>query len=298
MIEVVIYGKIIIDDLRRLDGTVAGGLLGGGGPQAGFGARLWSDSVGLVTRVGPDLAERHRRDLEKLQVDLSGVTVVPHVRTLRAPDGDQPATGTDNWQRMLAVPVGIPAGYRRPRVVHLITEYADEPMVEAALAMRRAGALLSLEPLIDHDRWTNAEQMMGLLRRVDVVTPDWPSASGLAASTDPALVLRYWARTGPALVAVRHCEHGSYLWSAAGGRSWHIPAVPVRVADPTGAGNSYGGGLCAAWFGTRDPVLAGVHAAVSASFMLELVGMPTDPISAAPVAQARLRATVGHVSLL
>src|SRR5262249_45116834 len=139
---------------------------------------------------------------------------------------------------------------------------------------------------------TNRDEIVALLPHVDLLTPDWPSASGIAGTGDPRRVLEHWSRLGPRLVAVRHAEHGSYVWSRDDDRSWHIPAVPVPVTDPTGAGNSYGGGLCAGWLRTGQAALAGAIAAVSASFMLEHIGMPTPltPTSYQTAALRRLRA--------
>jgi len=324
MIDVVIYRKIIIDDIRLDGGSIARGLLGGGGPQAAFGARLWNDSVGLLSRAGTDLEDGHRSALAALGVDLNGVAYYEDAATLRArrvrngwrvpqphatqgqPHATQgqphaaqgqPHTAQgrgvaepDSWARLLSRPLDLPAGYRRPRMVHLITEYADEPMVATALTLREGGALLSLEPLIDIDGWTNREEIVALLPQVDLVTPDWPSASGIAGTDDPRRVLKYWSRLGSALVAVRHDEHGSYVWSRHDDRSWHIPAVTVRVADPTGAGNSYGGGLCAGWLRSGNTTHAGALAAVSASFMVEHVGMPSTPEQYRVAAERRLHA--------
>jgi sugar/nucleoside kinase (ribokinase family) len=303
MPDVVIYGKIIIDDIRLDDGSISCGLLGGGGPQAAFGARLWNDSVGLLSRVGADLEDEHRLALASLDVDLCGVAYYEDVDTLRArqiSDGwhvrqPQAARGrgiaeSETWTRLLSRPLDLPVTYQRPRVVHLITEYADEPMVATALALREHGVLLSLEPLIDVHRWTNRHEIVALLPHVDLVTPDWPSASGLAGTDDPRRVLECWARLGPRLVAVRNAEHGSYVWSRNDDRCWHIPAVAVRVVDPTGAGNSYGGGLCAGWLRGGDAVQAGALAAVSASFMLEHIGMPSAPERYRVAAQRRFRA--------
>jgi sugar/nucleoside kinase (ribokinase family) len=171
-------------------------------------------------------------------------------------------------------------------------------MVATALALREQGALLSLEPLVDVDGWSNRQEIVALLLQVDLVTPDWPSASGIAGTDDPRQVLEYWSRLGPALVAVRHDEHGSYVWSRQDDSSWHIPAVPVRVADPTGAGNSYGGGLCAGWLRSGNAVQAGAHAAVSASFMLEHAGMPSTPEQYRAVAQRRLHAIQSTITPL
>jgi hypothetical protein len=55
MLDYIIYGKIIIDTIGLLDGSVVHNILGGGGPQGAFGARLWSDSVGILTRSGTDI---------------------------------------------------------------------------------------------------------------------------------------------------------------------------------------------------------------------------------------------------
>jgi sugar/nucleoside kinase (ribokinase family) len=296
--EVVIYGKIIIDDIPLHDGSIARGLLGGGGPQAVFGARLWSNSVGLLSRAGSDLSTAHRQALADLAANLDGVALYPDLSTLRAPihesaglsrGGDPVAPPDRAWDPLLARRLVLPASYRHPRLVHLITEYPEEPMVHAALGVRERGALLSIEPLMYLGPRANQVQLAALLPMVDIVTPDWPSAANFAGSDDPCGVLRCWSLLGPKIVAVRCGAEGSYVWSGGDGQGWHIPAVPVCVDDETGAGNSYGGGLCAGWLRHRNAVEAGVFAAVSASFMLEHIGMPTTPAKFRPTAQRRLR---------
>src|SRR5215213_10056835 len=98
----VIYGKIIIDDIAvkgtpgdwgpglpgdsgqgtpgdRGQGDRVRSVLGGGGPQAAFGARLWSDSVGFLSRSGGDLAAAHIDTLHALDVDLAGWSQFPDI---------------------------------------------------------------------------------------------------------------------------------------------------------------------------------------------------------------------------
>ena len=65
-IEVLIYGKIIIDDIRLASGKIVRGVLGGGGPQGVFGARLWHDSVGFLSRSGDDIEAEHVQTLQEL----------------------------------------------------------------------------------------------------------------------------------------------------------------------------------------------------------------------------------------
>jgi sugar/nucleoside kinase (ribokinase family) len=287
-VDFLIYGKIIIDNIRLRDGTMVRGVLGGGGPQAAFGARLWSDSVGFLSRSGDDVDREHHDSLNGLAIDLAGWARFAGIPTPGGDllyDGIEDALGEDgrgtrvftpqvDWFRLLEQPLALPAHYRMPRAIHLITEFPDEPMVQEALRLRQAGALVSLEPLLDDRRWSNQEAMMALVRQVDIVSPDWPAASGVAGSDDPVRVMRYWSGLGPQLVTVRRSHHGSYAWDARHDAIWHVPAVPVDVVDPTGAGNSYSGGACVGWTLHEDARVAATCGAVSAWFLVGRTGLP------------------------
>jgi sugar/nucleoside kinase (ribokinase family) len=288
MLEYLIYGKIIIDDIQLADGQVVCGVLGGGGPQAAFGARLWADSVGLLSRSGVDIEAEHIQTLANLHIDLQGWRKYPNIPTprthlrydeheyMRSEQGSvlEMVVSREDWYRLLAQELTLPPTYQQPRLIHLITEFYDEPMVQTALELRRQGAIFSLEPLIDYQHWTNKEALLSLLPQVDIVTPDWPSASGIAASDDPQRVMQYWSKLGPALVAIRRGRRGSYVWDNRRDQVWRIPPLPVKVVDPTGAGNSYGGGLGVGWVEHGDARVAGCYGAISAKFLIEQAGIP------------------------
>ncbi len=297
MIDHIIYGKIIIDDIRvgsnslgrETECGIQRGILGGGGPQAAFGARLWQENVGLVTRSGSDLSSEQLHTLKALEVDLAGwhrfpAIPTPYNKLVQYDENEYLQTGDgalltrvvdpNAWDALLSQPIVLPDAYRQARTVHLITEFFAEPMVEFALDRRTSGAIFSLEPLIDYQRWKNREALLRLLPQVDIVTPDWPTASGIAGSTDPQKVLAHWATFGPQLVAVRHGERGSYVWSRAEDRMWHVPVLPLDVVDPTGAGNGYGGGLSAGWSAHQDARLAACYGTISARYLVEVVGIP------------------------
>jgi sugar/nucleoside kinase (ribokinase family) len=280
MVAYVVYGKIIIDDIV-VGGDVVRSVLGGGGPQAAFGARLWSNSVGFLSRSGSDLAAAHREALRGLDIDLSGwrqFPAIPTPRTLMRYDAEERLTGglltsQDDWERLLEEPLALPPAYQNPRAIHLVTEFPDEPMVHTALDLRSQGTIFSLEPLpFGPSATTSFGEMLELIAQVDVVTPDWPTASAVASSDDPARVLHHWSRLGPELIAIRHGARGSYVWSRESDEAWHIPAVPTDVVDPTGAGNAYGGGLCVGWTESGNARHAGCYGAVAASMLIRQVG--------------------------
>ena len=312
-VDYVIYGKIIIDTVKLASGEIRQGLLGGGGPQALFGASLWHDSVGFLSRAGTDIESRYLQTITDLGIDRSGLTLYPDLKTvygglvvyneseydIRVEERMTTFVGNENWHEMLRRTLDLPDHFQRPKAIHLITEFFDEAMVASALALRAQGAIFSLEPLVDIRFWKNQESLLALLPQVDIVTPDWPTASKFAGSNDPATVLDYWCQLGAGLVAIRNGRHGSYVWDQQSAQRWHIPVVPLTPVDPTGAGNCYGAGLCVGWGETGEARLAGAYGTVSASFMVETAGMPIEiNDSLRETAEKRLQALLERITPL
>ena len=57
MPDVVVCGNLTLDDVVAADGAATMGVPGGNVLHAALGARLWTPSVGLVTRAGEDAPE-------------------------------------------------------------------------------------------------------------------------------------------------------------------------------------------------------------------------------------------------
>ena len=83
-ISYVSIGNVIIDDIVLPDGVTHMGILGGGGTHAVVGMRVWTDEIGFVAAVGPDLLPECREALEAYNVDLSGVVLRSDYQTARA----------------------------------------------------------------------------------------------------------------------------------------------------------------------------------------------------------------------
>jgi len=312
LIEFLIYGKIIIDDIRLRSGEIVRGVLGGGGPQAVFGARLWHDSVGFLSRSGDDIEAEHVQTLNELSVDLNGWVRFAGIPTARGnmlydeneyqlledERGGKLLTKRESWFKLLGQRLPIPESYQQPRAIHLITEFHDEPMVQDALRLRQQGALLSLEPILDYQTWHKCDQMLALIKQVDIVSPDWPAASGIAGTQNPKEVLRYWSKLGPQMVTVRHGQHGSYTWDRVHDLFWHIPAVPVDVVDPTGAGNCYGASACVGWLKSKEARVAATYGAVSAQFVVGRVGLPKMTPALRTQAEQRLAQNLPRATML
>jgi sugar/nucleoside kinase (ribokinase family) len=307
MNETLIYGKIIIDDIRLKNGQLVRSVLGGGGPQAAFGARLWGARVGFLSRSGTDIADEHVRTLTGLDINLEGWIRYHQFQTPRAemvydeyeyPIGGGLISDRSEFQELLSQVITLPPNYKEPDAVHLITEFPDEPMVNTALELKSRGSLMSLEPLMWQRSGEYQDQMLDLFQHVDIATPDWPAASRISGSDDPGEVLKYWSRLGPHLVAIRHGSNGSYVWDRDQEIPWHIPIVKVDAIDPTGAGNAYGGGLCAGWSKTKDARLAGCYGTISAAFLVRRYGLPGMTPELTQEAYQRLYELVDRAAVL
>ncbi len=296
-----IYGKIIVDNIRLRDGRIIPGRLGGGGPQASFGARLWADDVALLTRSGTDLEAEHEHTLHALGLDLSGWmrhADLPTPRGLMQYDDDERLfdhgiqTSRDAWFALLGRPMVLSERHRAACGIHLISEFGAEPMAHEALALRQRGVFVSLEPIFDDHSCSDPATLLDLCRQVDAVTPDWPAASALAGSDDLATVADFWANLGPSAVAIRRGSLGSIVWDRRHATWWNIATVPIEVVDPTGAGNAYGGGWFVTIAATGDAREAGCRATVSAALILTAAGMP--PLDAAARERARHLLATAH----
>ncbi|MGH2524645.1 MAG: carbohydrate kinase family protein, partial [Anaerolineales bacterium] len=239
---------IILDNIVFPDGRIARDVLGGGGVQTAFGMRLWSDAqrVGLVANVGTDLPESVWDWLRASGVDGLGVRV-SKMPTLRAWEHlDAAGRRTHLWaapaevveaqlQRSL---VYVPQAYHRARGFHLGL-HPDSPDHNFLADLRTLGGLVSVEPFKPADQRPTPEALRALLSAADVFSPNLNGARSLVGPGKPPELTQRLIDSGARVVALRMGAQGSFVTDAEGGRSAHIPAFPVNVHNPVGAGNAY-----------------------------------------------------------
>jgi sugar/nucleoside kinase (ribokinase family) len=272
---------LILDEVVFPDGRVASDLLGGGGPQTAFGMRLWSERVGLAARVGADLPGAARDWLRETGIDTAGVQVTGWP-TLRARQHLSAQGGRRHEWQVPAEAVGaqlarsveaLPPGYRGARGWHLGV-HPEEPNLDFLAALRALGGLVSVETFRAAQQLPAPAALRALLGATDIFSPNLAAAQSLVGpSTAPEAVERL-LEAGASVVALRLGAAGSLVADRRSGQLARIPAVPVTVVDPVGAGNAYCGGFLTGWIETGALVEAGLRGAVAASFLLEQYGVP------------------------
>jgi cytidine kinase len=281
--------SLIIDDIVFPDGQTAMEVLGGGGPQTAFGMKLWADRVGLVSGVGSDLPAEAQAWLESTGIDTAGLRYSSQWPTLRAwqlleVDGRRtqvwrgPGPATSEAALWVGVQLGrslenLPPAYWLAHGFHLGI-HPEEPDLDFIKALRKNGAVVSIEPFRPSARPLTETELRALLSAGQIFSPNEEEAQSLVGPGEPLDLIRRLVEAGAEIVALRRGVKGAIVHCADTGETWHIPAVETTVVDSTGAGNAFCGGFLAGWVQTGDLRLAGLYGVVAASFLVEQVGLP------------------------
>lgn len=239
--SVLVVGSTALDTIK----TPAGAgerLLGGSASHASVAASFFAP-VRLVGVVGDDFPEAYLRLYKRRRIDLAGLQIVPGKTFHWAGEYEI----NMNNRRTLVTELGVfaefrpilPQHYRRtpfvllgnisPSLQHHVLDQMQSPRFVAADTM---------------DLWLNTalDELLRLLRRIDLLVLNDSEARQLTGENNVLLAAKAIHRLGPRYVIIKKGEHGSMLSGPMG--VFVCPAYPLeRVVDPTGAGDSFAGGL-------------------------------------------------------
>jgi cytidine kinase len=168
----------------------------------------------------------------------------------------------------------LPEAYRRTRFV-LLANIAPALQHHVLNQMRRPRFIIA----DTMDLWLNIalDDLRRLLRRIDAFVLNDSEARQLANEDNIIMAAKKIRRMGPKYVIVKKGEHGALLSSPGG--MFLSPAFPLdKVVDPTGAGDSFVGGLIG-YLATSKGVLETnlkrgmIYGSVVASFCCEGFGL-------------------------
>lgn len=274
--SVLVVGSTALDSIKT-PRAEAPRLLGGSASHAALAASFFAP-VRLVGIVGSDFPGRYLALYRRHGIDLAGLQVAEG-RTFHWA-GEYEVNM--NHRRTLQTELGVfeqfqpqlPAAYRATPFV-LLANIAPALQHHVLDQMRRPRFVLA----DTMDLWLNTAlpDLLRLLRRVDALVLNDGEARQLSGEDNLLAAARRIHRLGPAHVIIKKGEHGS-LWSGPDGL-FLCPAYPLaRVVDPTGAGDSFAGGLMgylarAGGNPRRHLRAAMLHGSVVASFCCEGFGV-------------------------
>lgn len=277
-VQTVGVGSVFIDDIVLPDGQTHMGQLGGGVIHALMGMALWDERPGLVALAGYDLPETIRKKLRQ-HVDTQGLHFldIPQIRAWQIFEAD--GTRRELYRVEItepfikgAQPHHLPNAYRTSRAYYLLQDYEG-----IQTWCQTIDGIMLWEPLQQIMRPANRARLRHCLQTcaIDIMSPNLAEAQAVYGAKPPDELVSLLLEDGAPVVALRMGSEGSLIASQQ--ERFHIAAVPVeRIADPTGAGNTYCGALlvgCLRGAGLRE---AGAMAAVAAAFCVEQIGV-VDP---------------------
>jgi sugar/nucleoside kinase (ribokinase family) len=268
-------------------------LLGGSASHAAVAASFFSP-VSLVGIVGDDFPRKYLHLYRRHRINLDGLQIAPgktfhwsgeyevnmnNRRTLTTELGVFETFSPDLPASLRDIPYVLLANIG-PSLQHHVLDQMRRPKFVIADTM---------------DLWINIAlpDLLKLLRRVDAFVLNDSEARLLTQEENLLAATRKIHRLGPRYVILKKGEHGALLSSPQG--IFLAPAYPLQnVVDPTGAGDSFVGGLIgymASRRGTPETSFrrAIVYGTAVASFCCEGFGLTRTTRVARPQIEDRVR---------
>jgi sugar/nucleoside kinase (ribokinase family) len=252
-------------------------LLGGSASHAAIAASFFSP-VKLVGVVGQDFPKKYLSLYRKHKINLEGLSVLPG-KTFHW-SGEYEVNM--NNRRTLLTELGVfetftPTLAKSQTASEFILLANIAPSLQMhVLTQTRSPKFVAADTM---DLWLNIAlpDLLKLLKKLDLFVLNDSEAHQLTKEDNTFNALGKIHRLGPKYVIIKKGSHGSIL-SGPGGL-FICPAYPLKqVVDPTGAGDSFVGGIMGCLATSRAPIertirKAMVYGSVVASFCCEGFGV-------------------------
>jgi sugar/nucleoside kinase (ribokinase family) len=274
--SVLIVGSTALDSIKTPKAENPR-LLGGSASHASVAASFFSP-VKLVGVVGDDFPRRYVQLYKRHGIDLEGLQIRPG-KTFHW-SGEYEANM--NRRRTLLTELGVfetftptlPNAHQNSPFV-LLANIAPSLQQHVLEQMARPRFVVA----DTMDLWLNIAltDLLKLIRRLDAFVLNDSEAQQLTSEDNLLSALKKIHKLGPKYVIIKQGSHGSVLSGPRG--IFLCPAYPLRkVVDPTGAGDSFVGGLMGYLASARGSIddnirRAMIYGSVVASFCCEGFGL-------------------------
>ncbi len=237
-----VVGSVALDSVETPSES-RDNVLGGSAVYFSYAASYFT-SVRLVGVVGEDWPTEYTQLLNSRKIDTSGLQVVPGAKTFFWKGKYLPNM---NDRETLEVQLNVfgdfrpelPEDFRRCPFLFLAN---GSPRTQLSVLDQMTGPRLTVADTMD--LWIREEHgsLMELLQRIDGLVLNDSEAKLLTGEENLVLAGHKVREMGPSFVVVKKGEHGAMFFSKH--ETYVLPAYPTEeVLDPTGAGDSFAGGM-------------------------------------------------------
>ena len=270
--DVVVVGSVAFDSVQTPKARHEK-LLGGSASYTSVAAALFA-RTGIVGVVGEDFPPEYVEIFERAGVDLQGPQREPgktfHWSGLYEDNMNNRRTNCTDLNVFADFNPVIPEAYRTSP--YLCLENIAPALQARVLDQMEKPRFTVLDTM---DLWINTtrEELMNVIARVDLLTVNEHEARHLTGKGSLLKAAKKILDMGPKYALIKKGEHGAFLMSQ--DDILIVPAWPLlEVVDPTGAGDTFAGGLLGTLAELGDVTRENLHkalvnATVTAAFTCE-----------------------------
>ena len=240
--SLLVTGSIGIDSVKTPHGQ-ANDVLGGSAVYFSFAATFFTP-VRLVGAVGADFPQRFRDILSEREIDLTGLETRPGSKTFRwsgsyVGDMNQAETLQVDLNVLAEQAPKLPDSYRDSEFVFLANTH---PALQRDLAGQLSGPKLVVCDTMNLWIETTRAELLQTLQVIDGLLLNDGEARMLTKEQNLLTAGKRIIELGPRVVVIKKGEHGAMMVTK--DNVFVLPAFPTeKVKDPTGAGDSFAGGM-------------------------------------------------------
>jgi sugar/nucleoside kinase (ribokinase family) len=240
--SLVVLGTVALDHVKTPSGAKKD-MLGGSAAHFAMSARLFTQ-VHLVAVVGRDFPQRHLEFLKRKGVDLASLQIGKG-KTFRW-TGEY-KKGDLNTALTLATELGVLENYlpgiadHQKHLPNVFLANIDPDLQIKLLSMMKKPELVGLDSM---NLWINIKlkSLKKLMKQVNLFVANDGEARALTGENNLIMAAKALRSMGPRFIIIKKGEHGVFFYSDK--FMFAFPAYPVeKVLDPTGAGDTFAGGL-------------------------------------------------------
>ncbi len=278
MSKLLIAGTVAFDAIETPFGKTDI-IVGGAATYISIAASQYQVQSGIVSVVGGDFPKSFLEELEKRNIDTSGIEIIESGKTFfwkgkYHNDLNMRDTLSTELNVLADFDPKVPENFQNPDFLMLGNLHPSVQMAVIKQIPERP-KLVVLDTMnfwMDHT-W---DELMEVVAKVDVITINDEEARQMSGEYSLVKAARKIHQMGPKYVVIKKGEHGALLFHD--GKAFFAPALPLEeVFDPTGAGDTFAGGFIGYLANTHDISFENMKRAVIAgsnlaSFCVEKFG--------------------------
>jgi len=276
--SLLIVGTVAFDQVETPAGS-SGKILGGAATYIGLAASHLTRNIGIVSVVGDDFPRQYLQYFDSRGIDTTGLKIVKGGKTFFW--SGKYHTDMNN-RDTLATELNVLANFDPVVPPHAKnSKYLMLGNLTPAIQKSVVGQMATRPALVAMDTmnfWMNTawDELVEVIAMVDLLTINDEEARQLSGEKQTLKAAMKILEMGPKYLVIKKGEHGALLFGE--GKMFFAPAMPLEnIVDPTGAGDTFAGGLMG-YIAKKNEVsfetlkTALIYGAALASFTVEEFG--------------------------